>query len=368
MHHYNRAVVDVDGLPLVAGAGAAMPPGPATLLSDAPHVVTRGANSQSLPEGRDGIVIDWLRLSGPRAVLHDVKWQLEERFGRYENCKGRWFYSAGWAFAGGVFVFFDTDMEGVEHFSVEIPGSALQSLEFGEVIELAANLMGMGLRATRIDLAFDSFGRRGLCEKAIRSCEAGELCGAKTYQEHRLCGSSGIVGHTVYIGKRGKLGSGRFVRIYDKGLESGTAERGAWERYEVEFSGDTAAEVAERVVLADDPVTTALGFIKGAVEFRLVTGDKNRKRRPLVKWYAELFDGTDVQFARIKRSKTTLESFSAWLRRCVAPTMKALEMSANVDLVEVWRDLVGDVPVEFDVYARPVVYEWLKYREKRRVA
>lgn len=52
-------------------------------------------------------------------------------------------------------------------------------------------------------------------------------------------------GETLYVGARTSLQYGRF---YDKGLQQGTAEKGKWLRYEVEYKQAAALQVAKQAL------------------------------------------------------------------------------------------------------------------------
>lgn len=136
------------------------------------------------------------------------------------------------------FEFLSSNPGGIMGSHFIISGSALVNLGNSgkrgiEILELA---LQQSAKITRIDLAKDareqSFGFIHLAEAA----QTGNFTG--TAQKASVVRSSDG-GTTVYIGSRS---SERFVRVYDKGVESG--EGGNWARLEMETKGETAHMVA----------------------------------------------------------------------------------------------------------------------------
>jgi hypothetical protein len=198
-------------------------------------------------------------------------------------------------------------------------------------------------RATRIDVAADFVGQElALYDHAAESCAKSELCGARRfspYEERSI--TEGRVGATLYVGRRGQNGSGRLGRIYDKGLESGQAAAGAWERFEVEFTSDCAAQVAHAITNATEWRRAATAMLLGAFEFRRVTGRRELQYRPLVTWWAKLVALVETRRAAMIRTPSTLTSYAAWIDRAVAPTLKAMAAISGTDYAGLFALLVG---------------------------
>ena len=97
-------------------------------------------------------------------------------------------------------------------------------------MKLVSQLMAWGFSATRINLHVDcKYGRdRSFVDHIIDSCHKGELCRAKTRKPYPEYRGQTLVGYGVDIGKRGDAGSGRYIRAYDKGLQTGEKNRGHW--------------------------------------------------------------------------------------------------------------------------------------------
>ena len=106
-------------------------------------------------------------------------------------------------------------------------------------LQLMHDLEALGVKCTRIDLAADDFTRKRLVMDVIhQAATAGHVVGFRCYDPRRPLKNmqtGQLAGDTAYFGKRGNHGSGRYVRFYDKGLESNGEVDSI--RYEVELSG-----------------------------------------------------------------------------------------------------------------------------------
>lgn len=123
-----------------------------------------------------------------------------------------------------------------------IPGSALSS--YSSVGITAENIIlavqhDRG-KVTRLDLAKDAQDESFNLVQFSETVSAGHYTG--TAQKCATIASSDG-GRTVYIGSRS---SERFIRVYDKGIESGIG--GDWIRAEVETKGDSANIIAKMLV------------------------------------------------------------------------------------------------------------------------
>lgn len=280
-----------------------------------PPVVIRGANKGQVVS--DDVVvsvgIDWIRMSGPESVLPAARRLISETFGvggQLKPCSGRFFYLHGERAACGVLLLFDPEVcEGAKHCTIDIPGSALQLMGGGRRVQLLGDLFSIGFcNVSRLDLFNDYVGQVYLVEAVFEACQAFQLCGARRWEPIRPMSSRGrVLGFTVNLGRRGGDGSGRFVRVYDKGLEQ---QQGAneWHRFEVELSGGVARQGAEILVRAwqagGDAWRTELSrIVLGAVDFREVrNGETALKRRPQVAWWSLLVAGVGRRCLRAARA------------------------------------------------------------------
>jgi DNA relaxase NicK len=335
--------------------------GPALLSSPgepAPHQVLRGANYS------ESVTIDWLRVTVPQVSLLDVKAFILQLVPTATDCKGRFFCSHGlklgeasgfyWGSKGGWGV-------------LELSGSFLSRFSFDDRVSLLARLLKLGCAVTRLDVALDiRNASKSVLSLASESLKLGELCQARRYrvvQEFELLQESGSM---VTVGVRGKNGSGRFLRIYDKGLEQAEG-RGWWFRWEAEFADDVATKTAIAIVSAADTAREARAVAVGAVEFREVNGSAYLADRPFSPWYAELRDGRGVLF-RTARGTPSFERWAGWVRKAVAPTLVTYAALMEMDLKEfiAWLGATVD-PVHSRAQSQ-VAAELVLHRVERRAA
>ena len=215
--------------------------------------------SPSFAHCERSLSIHWLRVTHPMSAMRILRASLVRLFGEPDEIRGRWFYEHGERFANGILLLWgetvnaDQDGDPSEHaLCIDVPGGALDALDFYDRFNLCQQL-SLGGRVTRLDIALDCqacTGTVGLIDRIINACDTGCMVGARRWKTISESNGGERSGYGVSIGLRGSKGSGRFLRAYDKGLESGEAPEGIWERYEVEFTGDSAAEVGADIFRA----------------------------------------------------------------------------------------------------------------------
>lgn len=360
--------------------GLAEAPAPAAAPGHAPRVGNTGGKSPSVRYDRRTITCHWLRVIHQAADHGRIRALLVERFGEPDQVRGRWFYEHGERFSNGILLLSgaiasrekervgDDEEQHEGTICVDVCGSALDDLDSLERAQLCHDL-SLGGRVSRLDLAVDAFSRDrvGLIDRIVESCRKRELCGAKRWEPKASYDGADLVGYGVCIGRRGNLGSGRYLRVYDKGLEAGDRPAGQWERYEVEFSGDCAAEAAADVfrdVSGWEP--RAWARVCGAVSFREDDSSNGElARRTLCAWWAEWIAGIEPLPTVPTRVETTLQRHARWLRDTVLPTIARLADATRLPWTDALLELVGhDVkPRAADKYMRSMLAEWQRHLE-----
>lgn len=327
-----EAGAGIAALPRSAAGGSPWPDGgaPAAIAArpPVPVVVIPGTECRT---GHEEVIGDYLTAVLPadrRAWAFEFlqSWYGAEcrlASGAARRCKSRWVYPSG------ASVFVDHQGDGGDMVIIDLPGGAISWA--GGFIDLVKELAAAGARFTRVDLAIDVRGRVRLTEAVALACERGELVGSR--RAHVITGlRSGVRQvETVYLGRRG---SPRFGRVYDKGVESGTAAYGEWQRYEVEFKSDAADQVAQCLLavgrcevkvfasvsgrdkafeILDRWESQALSFILGAFDFRESNGQR-KSRRPRASWWASFVGSLCVQTVTPRRFLSP--EAGRWLRWC----------------------------------------------------
>jgi len=172
------------------------------------------------------------------------------------------------------------------------------------------------------------------------------------------------VGYGCYIGLRGKAGSGRYLRIYDKGLQTGDRPAGTWERFEVEHTQDIANQVAVKIGTADDWLNAAMAIALGTVDFREKNGSRELARRPRLKWWSQVLEGIEPVRVRERRSVTTIDSWRGWLGRAAIPALKAVAIHSGQSEADLLHDLFADVLPHREGERHPVVFDYNMHRKE----
>lgn len=315
----------------------------------------------------------WLRVSHPATRLQSLRSRLIDLFGQPDQIRGKWFFEHGERFSNGVLLMWGTivgnkaeneleDDQGI--CCVDVSGSVLDSMETQDRIAFCVE-MSLGGRVTRLDLAVDAFHdiSVGMIDLVTKALERGQQIGSKVWEPKIKYNSGQVVAYGVNIGLRGKDGSGRYIRVYDKGLEQQDAPIGQHERFEVEFSGDAAAEAAADVLRSvDDWETRAWNRVNGSVAFRELGGpsDRHLDRRPMLAWWSKWIEGSAPLPTVPRRQETTLERHTRWLVNTVMPTTARLAKAAKVSFTDALYHLCGPEikPRSDDKYMRSMLEEW----------
>lgn len=246
-----------------------------------------------------------------------------------------------------------------------VQGRACQSLGFDGVARLISEAKSSKIlsRVTRLDIALDFFGDvKTAIDKAIKDCQGGRLCRVKSWHPDVRYSGTEVVGETLYLGSRA---SERFVRFYDKGLETKTCQRGEWVRWEASFKGKTsdilsgARDVGETNSLSfysrgHVNSETVLEYLAGqalqVAEFREQGNGSNIERRKKVPWFRRLVErctsGNLQPRVKVRKSPEAVET-EKWVSQVVLPKLKAFAECAGVALDDVLdyfnSSKVGDV-------------------------
>jgi hypothetical protein len=290
-----------------------------------------------------------MRLRMHRGHLAWAQVRLSEVFGRPEGRIGhasRFRLPTARRWPNGAAVAFDDDPEGRSLIVVEVPGAALAELSPAEQGDLLRDCLARGATCTRIDVAIDWTGDlEDLIPTMASECGRGVLTGAKRYERRSsMDGRGAIRGDQVRIGARGGDGSGRFVRCYDKGLESKTAPAGRWVRWELEATGPVAAEAAVLIAGTDwrgwDERARAIAL--GAVDFRERNeGDRHIDRRARCAWWEALIDQREVVRVQAPRNQSSALGWVCWMRSACIPHLVTLSSELGISLEHCIATVIG---------------------------
>lgn len=319
--------------------------------------------------------IDWWRWSGPVELMHQTLNCIREVMGREMgepkiHDSGLWFYKNRLEYPCGINVCWTEYRDGQEHvghFAFEMTGKAIEQFGQAKALELNCLVHHLGCSATRADLKLDWFALPdGWLEQVIESCRNGELCIMRKWKHHEGYKASGEPDNMgIEFGSRL---SEKYMRWYHKGLEQQTKED--WLRLELECKGDIASQVSEQLAKTslDDVGTSIVGTILGSIDFRQGSRNESRSRRTRSQWWADFTCGIETQSLSTRRSKTELDGYTHWLKKCVAPSIETLAKAGNMNRAQVWQTLVGDVPAWQDIAGRAVVWQFVQMLEHKEQA
>lgn len=318
--------------------------GPDASGGHSPPSVIRGAKWQTSQAS-----LHWFTASYPDVFLNQLRAKLFERFGEPDQLPGRNFYLATERYGdAGVNLMHGSrkeDGSGRRHCCISIPGEIMQRCEDRNWWQFIRSLC-MGASFSRIDGKIDVHSEPGepfsLVAKVKQACESGCLCYAQKWREQREVTCGKLSGWTIYLGSRQ---SSKFIRVYDSGLCDGDMPAGQRERFEVEWKDDAAHKVGMSCFEDFDGWQDRLrAYILGAVDFREPDSgsDRHMMRRKRLDWWDQLIADTPVCRPITPREKTTLEGYTAWLRRTVFPTAKLLAEKSGISMFDAVERIVGN--------------------------
>ncbi|MGD1915976.1 MAG: replication initiation factor domain-containing protein [Phycisphaerales bacterium] len=337
-----------------------------------PPVGNTGGKSTRIPTSGREASLDALRFSGPRHAMPMFVRYFQFHCGLGAPTRreaGGCFLPDGLEW-GDIKLFYDGRSDGKDHFVVEMMGGGCALLNrVSRVDWLVRYAITNGCKFSRLDIAIDLYGvNQRIIDRAIASCEAGEGVQFKVWERRESFSDKGH-GRTVYFGARGDKGSGRYGRLYEKGVQSGKAEAGRWIRYEVEFHRDCAQTVAG--ICAHGTFKDAVACAYGAFDFRRKArnaGERaNARRRKQCGWWAEFIGSCHAVLVRAKARTTTIEGYRSWVHTAVMPGVASYAKVLGLSVEKFLQDLCGGkvdaVPAkmrsqigrEFDAFFREVV-------------
>lgn len=310
-----------------------------------PRTVTPGLKNQNalygIPEAGVYCRPDWVRLVGPQSMAKWLYRFLIRNFGPADKkTQGAAFFEMGRFWYLGIQM---SEGHSTGVVMIDIQGKFCASHDPNEVLQMVDEIFGHGFHATRIDLAVDWVGQDiKLYSNALASCKASELCKTKSYQ----VGSEYTTEQQakkllLYLGKRT---SAMCARIYDKGLESGLAPQGWWERLEVEFKEDRAQTIVHALLKEPDRWHEVLWErVVGAIDFRIKNERSELNRRPQSQWWEELIGNTTPKPTVSVNPDTDYSMYRGWFRKSVGPRLLQLAEIFDLEPAIYLEELLQDV-------------------------
>lgn len=263
-----------------------------------------------------GVCVDWLTVSAPDARMESLRaWWSAKCGEKCEPTNGNAGYRRAMRWPDGARLAFE-QVGGAKTCSLSLSGDALAAFDGAGRLGLLRELTESGCKATRIDIAVDwRSERETLIDDVQAAAGRGELVGFVRRENVEVVGGGDDGARTVYLGRRGKKGGGRFVRVYDKGVEQHSCPPGTWVRWEAVFSGPFAVQASAKLLASVDPVAEMAGLSLGVCDFRIPAQGEPKRAWPRAAWWSDRLGGAVPVSLTAARRIRDFERFMGWLRQ-----------------------------------------------------
>ncbi|MEL7510361.1 MAG: replication initiation factor domain-containing protein [Cyanobacteria bacterium J06554_1] len=207
-----------------------------------------------------------------------------------------------------------------QHCLIDIPGKSLARISTQAQADFFLELVYLEFNCTRIDIKADDYSKTITPFLAMRASQAGNKTGFRRFSYHQDDRGAG----TFYAGLRGRNGGGKFIRIYDKHIES-DGEIDAV-RIELEASSTKAVDIfcdLTTVSISHWP-NLIRGIFKAALSFKDRQQQKKACRAPMLSWWGWFVDGSVVfSFSSVVK-ECVFEKTKRWMRNQVVASLAML--------------------------------------------
>jgi DNA relaxase NicK len=319
------------------------------------HTYKNVANQR--PQILGDTALHWVRGSVPQEHRFAVKDYLSHWFGDdIERRKyGLYFYDRSMVWLNGVAIYYHSsptkakNTEGL--ITVDIPGNAIDGFGSYQMAVLVKGLSAFGFKAARIDMFYDDYTRLitpGALYSTIHAVDhqdkvtKHDFTGFRKISYHRSADHDKLMSDMVSFGNRGNRGSGKYLRVYDKLLES-KGENSAI-RYELELSGEIAKQACTNICDCSSSakklsklITSLIG---GCIDFRKSSEKPNAtnlKRLERYEFWQILLSRFDEPIFLKKPVKPkTIEKAIDYVEHQVAPGLQMLRKVWGDDKFNLW--------------------------------
>lgn len=301
-------------------------------IGENPRTVLRGCNSQEVGP-------HWLRISTPRQYLQRLRSYCDIYFDEsVENDRGYNSYDLRYYWPNGVSLSFDSSCEKSDSIhngvvSLDIPGMVLDSMEPESLRMFFFGLRKFDPKATRLDIYFDDYERLITPSKLQKLIEKNDFSGFRKGGNIQIHKSGCLIHDEVNFGARGKTGSGKYMRAYDKNLESDGSKNAI--RYEIEFTKEHAAKAFDLLsqMGSNESFTQLLGeLVVGAITFVKRTGEKNIGRLKRYRFWERITKRLGSVVIRVPIKRPTILSMFKYIERQAICTLAVLRRTFVCDV------------------------------------
>lgn len=332
--------------------------------------------------------VHWFRSSFNYKDLDKVKAFVSNFFGVCDlDDFGLWSYDKRLIWKSGVSLNFDSDPERGQRthngrMTLDIPGVACDGLTAPDLLLLLQECAYYDSKCTRIDVFWDDYSRIVSLKDIEVAVDKDDfsmfrLASKNSTRNRSIKKNNGLIYDAVTFGRRGIKGSGKYLRIYDKNLESD----GQFDcvRWECEFSQGKAQKVFTALAGVEgdlDVFATICGaLIGGCITFVHRTGERHISKLEVYEWWSLITKSLGKLSVRVAKKKNSLTGMISWQERQVSPSLACIRkaFATEKDFYR-WVDGLLDVggsrmsKRQIEISNRNsgrLVYDWnYKYRKK----
>ncbi len=316
-----------------------------------PPNVIRGVNSQTPNE----VGIHWLRISIPRQHLSKMLAYLCVYFGdSTKDGYALWSYDTRYVWPNGASLNYDCDAERAERVhhgkaTLDVPGKALDGIEQTDLHLFLLSLRQFSPTCTRCDVFFDDYSRVNTPTKIHEITKRNDYSRFRqVHLKQSYATRKGVYSLThdeVDFGRRGQNGAGKYLRVYDKNLESDGKKNCI--RWECEFSKKRAHKVFDKLsqVTSVEAFATLCGsLVAGSIDFIHRNGEKNIGRLEVYSFWERIKKLLGTVVVRVSVKTNDIEGMYKWVYRQVSPTMACLRDTFvdEVDFMNWFLDVLAE--------------------------
>ena len=302
-------------------------------IGENPRNVIRGLHSHILNQ----IGIHWLRISVLHLHLPILIRFCDRCFGdSTQDGYGLWSYDSRYSWTNGASLNYDGSVERSKKVhqgkvTLDIPGKALD--EIHDLQFFINHLIPFQPVCTRIDIFFDDYQRIISPDELKKIVDKKDFSGFREINiKQRKRGIAGenamhIIHDELDFGRRGQNGCGKYLRVYDKNLES-DGEKNCI-RWEIEFTKEraqTVFDILSRTSSIESFVTITGSLIGGAIAFihRGSKGEKNIGRLLVYDFWKKIIELLGEVSIRVRCKKPDMAGMYRFIYKQVSPTLACL--------------------------------------------
>lgn len=316
------------------GTAAVLPPSCKTGV----ELTQRGTETHGKPSSSSSLGIHWLRGTVSVEKKDELRGFLELCFGKsWSREKGFFGYTHCYRWTCGVSLNYFADerqtfKQTAGLICLDVSGSACEQFTPADMEFFIGCLDQLGFKPTRLDLYFDDY------ERLIEPYQLQGIIRKGDFGGFRVAGNvqkwkDGFMIHDeATFGRRGKEGSGKYLRVYDKALESNFQTFAI--RWELELTDSRAKQVWKGLMVDGDLEALARhigAVIGGSVCFFHRKKDPNTKRYRLYRFWEAILKRIGRFRLLLNFTLPSIEKSRQWVEKSVAPTLTAIKKAVGDD-------------------------------------